>query len=82
MQGDAFASELGGIMQVVVWLCIPLLLELWIYVVLVLGNEGAGPHHMQGCYTRDLRIGLRKLLVLTLIFIKYSNETTIFFLLS
>jgi hypothetical protein len=21
------------------------------YVVLVLGNEGGGPHHMQGCYT-------------------------------
>ena len=21
------------------------------YVMLVLGNEGGGPHHMQGCYT-------------------------------
>jgi hypothetical protein len=64
MQGDGFASEPGGIMmQVVVWLCIPLLLELWVYVVLVLGNEGGGPHHMQGCYTRGLWIGLRKLVV-------------------
>jgi hypothetical protein len=35
-------------------------------VVLVLGNEDGGPHLMQGCYTRDLWIGLRKLVVLTL----------------
>ena len=40
MQGDGFASELSGIMEVAVWLCIPLLLELWVYVVLGLGNEG------------------------------------------
>ena len=31
------------------------------YVVLVLGNEGVGPHHMQGHHTRGLGIGLRKL---------------------
>jgi hypothetical protein len=36
------------------------------YVVLVLDNGGGGPHHMQGCYTWDLWIGLRKLVVLTL----------------
>ena len=59
MQGDGFASELGGIMEVAVWLCVPLLLGLWCnlglvpnYVVLVLGNEGGGPYHMQGCITR------------------------------
>jgi hypothetical protein len=28
MQGDGFASELGGIMEVAVWLCLPLLLGL------------------------------------------------------
>ena len=73
MQGDGFASEPGGIMEVAVWLCIPLLLGLWCslglvpsYVVLVLGNEGGGPHHMRGCHTRDLWIGIRKLVVLTL----------------
>ena len=36
------------------------------YGVLVLGNEGGGPHHMQGCYTRGLYIDLRKLVALTL----------------
>ena len=36
------------------------------YVVLVLGTEGGGPQHMQGHHTRDLGIGLRKLVVLTL----------------
>ena len=36
------------------------------FSVMVLGNEGGGPHHMQGCYTRGLWIGLRKLVVLTL----------------
>ena len=45
---------------------IPLLLELWVYVVLVLGNEDGCPHHMQDCYTHDPCIGLRKLMVLTL----------------
>jgi hypothetical protein len=30
---------------------------------LVLGNEGGGPHHMQGCHTQGLWIGLRKLVV-------------------
>ena len=49
MQGDGFASEPGGIMELVVWLCVPLLLGLSCslglvpnYVVLVLGNEGQG----------------------------------------
>ena len=28
MQGDGFASELGGIMEVAVWLCLSLLLGL------------------------------------------------------
>jgi hypothetical protein len=36
------------------------------YVVLVLGNESGGPHHMQGRQTQSLWIGLRKLMVLTL----------------
>ena len=70
MQGDGFASKLGGIMEVVVWLCVSLLLGLWCslglvpnYVVLVLGNECGDPHHMQGCHTRGLWIGLRKLVV-------------------
>jgi hypothetical protein len=31
MQGDGFASEPGGIMEVVVWLCITLLLGIWVY---------------------------------------------------
>ena len=49
-QGDGFTSELGGIMEVALFLCLPLLLGLWCglglvhnYVVLVLGNEGGGP---------------------------------------
>ena len=61
MQGDGFASELGGIMEVAMWLCAPLLVGLSSslgpvpnYVVLVLGNEGGGPHHMQGHHTRGL----------------------------
>jgi hypothetical protein len=28
MQGDGFASKLGGIMELAVWLCLPLLLGL------------------------------------------------------
>jgi hypothetical protein len=37
------------------------------YVVLVLGNEGGGPHHMLGYHhTWDLGIGLRKLVILIL----------------
>ena len=59
MQGDGFASEPGGLMEVVVWLCLSLLLGLWCsldlvpsFVVLILGNEGGGPHHMQGCHIR------------------------------
>ena len=34
--------------------------------VLVLGNEGRGPHHMQGGPHHGLWIGSRKLVVLTL----------------
>ena len=56
--------------SVAVWLCVPLLLGLRCsqglvpnYVVLVLGNDGGGPHHMQGCHTHGLCIGLRKLVV-------------------
>ena len=29
--------------------------------MLVLGNEGGGPHHMQGCHIQGLGTGLRKL---------------------
>ena len=54
MQGDGFASEPGGIMEVAMWLCVPLLLGLQCslglvpnYVVLVLDDKGGGPHHMQ-----------------------------------
>jgi hypothetical protein len=78
MQGDGFASEPGGIMEVAMWLCIVLLLGLWCslglvpnYVVLVPGKESGGPHHMQGCHTRGLWIGLRKLVVLTF---EYSSN--------
>ena len=35
-------------------------------VVLVLGYEGMGPHHVQGHHTWDLGIGLRKLVVLNI----------------
>ena len=59
MQVDGFASELGGIMEVAMWLCTPLLVGLWSslglipnYVVLDLGNEGGGPHHIQGHHTQ------------------------------
>jgi hypothetical protein len=31
MQGDGFASEPSGIMEVAMWFCIPLLLGLWVY---------------------------------------------------
>ena len=48
----------GG--HVGLWSCLGLILN---YVVLVLGNEDAGPHHMQGHHTRCLRIDLRKLVV-------------------
>jgi hypothetical protein len=53
MQGDGFASKVGGIVEVAMWLCALLLVGLWSslglvpnYVVLVLGNEGGGPHHI------------------------------------
>ena len=67
-------------MQVAVWPCLPLLLGLWCslglvpsYVVLVLGNEGGGPHHMQDCHTQVLWIGFKKLVVLTLNFHQIFN---------
>ena len=73
MQGDGFASEVGEIMEVAMWLCTSLLVGLWSslgletkYVVLVLGSEGGGLHHIQGRHTRGLYIALRKLVVLTL----------------
>ena len=68
MQGDMFAPELGGIMEVAMWLCTLLLVGLSSslglipnYVVLALGNEGVGPHHMQCRHTQGQRFGLRKL---------------------
>lgn len=71
MQGDGFASELGGIMEVAMWLCTLLLIGLRSrlglasnYVGLVLGNlvlvlenEGGGPHHLQGNQTQGLGVG-------------------------
>ena len=36
------------------------------YVLLVLGNEGGGAHHMQGRHTHGRGIYIRKLVVLTL----------------
>ena len=70
MQGDDFATKPNGFMDVAMWLCAPLLVGLWSslglvpnYVVSFLGNEGGGPHHMQGRHTRGLEIGLRKLVV-------------------
>jgi hypothetical protein len=64
MQGDDFASKLGGIMKEAMWLCAPLLVGLCSslglvpnHVVLVLGNEGGGPH-MQGRHTWGLGIVL------------------------
>jgi hypothetical protein len=84
MQGDGFASELGGIMEVAMWLCAPLSIGLWSSlglvpncVVPVLGNEGenegGGPHHIQGRHTHGLYIGLKKLKVLTLNIHQISN---------
>ena len=65
--------KLGEVMDVAMWFCAPLLVGLCSslglvlnHVVLVLGNKGGGPHHMQGHHTWDLGIGLRKLVVLTL----------------
>ena len=80
MQGDGFASELGGILEVAMWLCTPLLVgrrsSLGLapnYVVLVLGNEGGGPHHIQARHTWGLYIGSRKLVVLTFNIHQISN---------
>ena len=44
------------------------------YVVLVIGNEGGDPRHMQGCHAHGLWVGLRKLVLLTLDIIKYLVE--------
>ena len=86
MQGGRFLGckvmvlQVGGNMEMAMWLYVPFLLGLWCslglvpnYVVLVLGNEGGGPHHMQSCHTPGLCIGLRKT-----IFIKYTNEANHF----
>ena len=51
MQGDGFKTELGGTLEVTMWLCalfgsrpnyVVLVMD---NLVLVLGNEGGGPHH-------------------------------------
>ena len=67
MRGDGFASELDGIMEVAMWLCALLPVDLWSslgvvpnYVLLILGNDGGGPHHIQGRPPRGLYIGFRK----------------------
>jgi hypothetical protein len=81
MQGDGFASELDEIMEVTMWVCVSLLLGLWCslghvsnYVVLILGNETKGLHHIQGRRTRGLvYIDLRKLVVFTLNIHQISN---------
>ena len=51
-KGDGVASKPGGIMEVAMWLCAPLLVGLWSslglvsnYDVWVVGNESGGPHH-------------------------------------
>ena len=54
-QGGDSTIEPGGIMEVSV-LGFSLVPD---YVVLVLGNEDGDPHHIQGCHTRGLEIGLR-----------------------
>ena len=68
MQGDGFATKPGGIMEVALWLLHTVtswaLISLGLvpnYVVLVLRNEGGGPHHMQGHHMWGLGIGLMKL---------------------
>jgi hypothetical protein len=60
MQGDGFVSEPSGVMEVVMWLCVSLLVDLSStldlvpnYVMLVLVNEGGDPRDMQG-HTHDL----------------------------
>jgi hypothetical protein len=80
MQGDGFASELDEIMEVTMWVCVSLLLGLWCslgpvsnYVVLILGNETKGLHHIQGRRTRGLYIDSRKLVVFTLNIHQISN---------
>jgi hypothetical protein len=65
--------KLGEIMDVGMWFCAPLLVRLCSslglvrnHVVLILGNKGGGPHHVQGHHTWDLEIDLKLLVVLTL----------------
>lgn len=36
------------------------------YVVSILGSEGSNPHHMQGCHTQGLGIGLKEMVILNL----------------
>ena len=67
MQGDMFAPELGGIMEVAMWLCTLLLVGLSSslglipnYVVLALGNDGVGPHHMQGRHTHRPKVWFKE----------------------
>jgi hypothetical protein len=51
----------------VVWVLIPNFVVLVVSnFVFILGNEGGGPHHMQGHHTQSLWIDLRKLVVSTL----------------
>ena len=71
-QPDGFASKLGGIMEVAMWLCALLLVGLRFsldpipnYVVLILGIKGGGPHHIQSRHTHGLYTSLKKLMVLT-----------------
>ena len=87
MQGDVFATELSGIMEVAIWLCAPLLVGLCSslglvpnHVVLVPSNEGEGHHHMQGCHTHALKIVLRKLVILNLKIHQLFNRGLFFFL--
>jgi hypothetical protein len=55
MQGGGSTTEPGGIMEVSM-LRFSMVPD---YVVLVLGNEDGDPHHIQGCHTWGLGIGLR-----------------------
>ena len=67
MQGDGFATGPGGIMEVAMWPCALLIIELWSSlalvpnnVVLVLVNEGGGLHPIQGRHTHGLGIGFKE----------------------
>ena len=67
MQGDGFATKPGGIMEVAMWLCAPLLVGLWSslglapnYDVPILANGGEGPHDIQDRHTWGLGFGLKE----------------------